>query len=72
MYCAVEYDINGCFRVLVNVIAALFGLFSLYLSLKPRDDNHPYGHGKIEFFSEAVEGILIMVAGVAILSKYML
>ena len=54
---------------LVNVIAALFGLFSLYLSLKPSDENHPYGHGKIEFFSEALEGILIMIAGIAILGK---
>ncbi|MFN5170959.1 MAG: cation diffusion facilitator family transporter [Cyclobacteriaceae bacterium] len=48
---------------IVNVVAGLFGLYSLTLSAKPRDADHPYGHGKIEFISAAVEGTLIIVAG---------
>src|SRR5688572_1780077 len=52
---------------IVNVVAGFFGLFSLYISAKPRDADHPYGHGKIEFVSSAVEGSMIFVAGVMII-----
>lgn len=48
---------------IVNVIAALIGVYSLFVSAKPKDNDHPYGHGKVEFLSAAVEGTLIMVAG---------
>lgn len=54
---------------IVNVIAALIGVYSLYISAKPKDENHPYGHGKAEFLSAAVEGTLIIVAGVLIIYK---
>jgi len=52
---------------IVNVVAGFFGLFSLYLSAKPKDQDHPYGHGKIEFISAAVEGTLISIAGIIII-----
>lgn len=52
---------------IVNVIAGLIGLYSLYIAAQPRDLNHPYGHGKAEFLSAAVEGILIGLAGIFIL-----
>ncbi|MFZ6013170.1 MAG: cation diffusion facilitator family transporter [Bacteroidota bacterium] len=52
---------------IVNVVAGFFGLYSLHLSAKPHDEDHPYGHGKIEFISAAVEGSLITVAGLMIL-----
>jgi cation diffusion facilitator family transporter len=51
---------------IVNVVAGIIGLYSLYVSAKPRDMDHPYGHGKAEFISAAVEGTLIMVAGFVI------
>lgn len=54
---------------IVNVIAALIGLYSLYVSAKPKDADHPYGHGKVEFLSAAVEGTLIMVAGIFVIYK---
>ena len=41
---------------IVNVVAGFIGLYSLYVSAKPRDIDHPYGHGKAEFLSAAVEG----------------
>jgi divalent metal cation (Fe/Co/Zn/Cd) transporter len=41
----------------------------LYISAKPRDINHPYGHGKAEFLSAAVEGTLILSAGAIIIYK---
>lgn len=54
---------------IVNVLASAFAFYSIYLSSQPRDVNHPYGHGKVEFFSMFVEGILIMIAGVLIGGK---
>jgi cation diffusion facilitator family transporter len=51
----------------VNVISAFIGLYSLRLSALPRDRNHPYGHGKVEFVSAGVEGALITLAGLAII-----
>ena len=51
----------------VNVIAGFISLYSLYIAAKPRDSNHPYGHGKAEFLSAAVEGSLIIVAGFVII-----
>jgi cation diffusion facilitator family transporter len=52
---------------IVNIVAGLVGLFSIILASRPRDANHPYGHGKAEFLSSAVEGTLIMLAGVFII-----
>jgi cation diffusion facilitator family transporter len=52
---------------IVNVIAGLIGVYSLYVSAKPKDYDHPYGHGKAEFISAAVEGTLITVAGLIII-----
>jgi cation diffusion facilitator family transporter len=52
---------------IVNVVAGGIGLYSLFIAAKPRDEEHPYGHGKAEFVSAAVEGTLIVAAGVLIL-----
>ena len=52
---------------IVNVVAGLIGVYSLYVSAKPRDYDHPYGHGKVEFISAAIEGTLITVAGFVII-----
>ncbi|HMV10592.1 MAG TPA: cation diffusion facilitator family transporter [Cyclobacteriaceae bacterium] len=69
----VAYFLTGSVAILtdalegiVNVVAGFFGLYSLYLSAKPRDEDHPYGHGKIEFVSAAVEGTMIVIAGIVI------
>lgn len=52
---------------IVNVAAGFIGLYSLYVAAKPRDKDHPYGHGKAEFISAAVEGTLIFSAGLLII-----
>ncbi len=54
---------------IVNVAAGFIGLYSLYVAAKPRDTDHPYGHGKAEFLSAAIEGTLIASAGAIILYK---
>jgi cation diffusion facilitator family transporter len=52
---------------IVNVVAGFIGLYSLYVAAKPRDIDHPYGHGKAEFISAAIEGTLVLSAGVLII-----
>ena len=52
---------------IVNVVAGFIGLYSLYVAAKPRDLDHPYGHGKAEYISAAVEGTLVLSAGMLIL-----
>ncbi len=54
---------------IVNVSAGFIGLYSLYVAGKPRDMDHPYGHGKAEFISAAIEGTMIGTAGALILYK---
>ncbi len=51
----------------VNVLAAAFGLGSIIFADRPADADHPYGHGKIEYFAQAFEGGLISLAGFLIL-----
>lgn len=52
---------------IVNIIAAFMGLYALYLAAKPKDREHPYGHGKAEFVTSGIEGALIIFAGVVII-----
>lgn len=51
----------------VNVVAGIISLYGLRISAMPRDENHPYGHGKAEFLSAAVEGTLMGIAGIVII-----
>lgn len=54
---------------IVNVLASSFAFYSIYLTTLPKDENHPYGHGKVEFFSAFLEGTLIGIAGIIIILK---
>lgn len=54
---------------IINIIAASFGLFSLVYASRPKDENHPYGHGKMEFFAVGFEGALICLAGLGMIYK---
>lgn len=51
---------------IVNVVAGTITLVSLIVAARPRDSNHPYGHGKAEFISAGIEGTLITLAGLLI------
>ncbi|RYU78759.1 cation diffusion facilitator family transporter [Hymenobacter persicinus] len=51
---------------IINVFTSGFAFYSIYLSSLPKDENHPYGHGKIEYLSIGFEGALILIAGVYI------
>ncbi|HEX5002093.1 MAG TPA: cation diffusion facilitator family transporter [Bacteroidia bacterium] len=54
---------------IVNVVAGSFALYSIYYASQPKDENHPYGHGKIEFLSAGFEGGLIFIAGLTIIAN---
>lgn len=59
--------LSDAMESIVNVVAALFALVSVIYAANPPDSEHPYGHGKIEFFAAGFEGSLIIVAGCAII-----
>lgn len=59
--------LSDAIESVINLVAALVGLWALKLSAKPADENHNFGHAKAEYFSAQVEGSLILVASVAII-----
>lgn len=59
--------LSDALESIVNVVAAAFAIGGLVFAGRPADRNHPYGHGKIEFFSAAFEGGLIAFAAVMII-----
>lgn len=59
--------LSDALESIVNVVAGAFALYSLVLSAKPRDREHPYGHGKVEFISAGIEGGLVIIAGAFII-----
>lgn len=51
----------------VHLFAVMFVVYGYYLSLKPADEDHHYGHERIEFLSVGAEGSIIIVAGITII-----
>jgi cation diffusion facilitator family transporter len=54
---------------LVNVVASLLAVWSVWMAHRPADRTHPYGHGKAEFVSAAIEGGLVLAAASAVAFK---
>ncbi len=61
--------LSDALESIINVFAGALTLFSLYYSSRPKDQDHPYGHGKIEYLSSGIEGGLILLPGIAIIIK---
>ena len=61
--------LSDALESIVNVVAGCFALYALILAAKPRDREHPYGHGKIEFISAGLEGGLVVIAGIVIIVR---
>ena len=59
--------LSDALESIVNIIAGALGLFGLVVAAKPRDLDHPYGHGKAEYLSSAAEGVFILLAGLYII-----
>lgn len=51
----------------VHLLAVSFVYYGLWLSNKPADEKHLYGHERVEFLSVGIEGVVIIIAGVMII-----
>ncbi len=54
---------------IINVVAAGLVVWALRFAAQPADDEHPWGHGKAEYFSAGVEGTLVVLASFAIVRE---
>lgn len=67
--------LSDAIESIINLLAAIMALAMLKISILPPDKNHEFGHGKAEYFSSLLEGILIIVAAAGIaytaLDRYM-
>lgn len=61
--------LSDALESVINVLAGGFALYSLFYAARPKDRNHPYGHGKIEYLSSGFEGGMILLAGLAMVAK---
>lgn len=50
----------------VNLSAGVIALLAIILAHRPADRSHSYGHGKVEYFSSGMEGVLICLAALGI------
>ena len=58
--------LSDALESIINVVAAGFALASIIIAAKRPDPTHPYGHGKVEYFSAGFEGALIVLAALGI------
>jgi cation diffusion facilitator family transporter len=58
--------LSDALESLVNLAGAVFALLMVTLAAQPPDEDHPYGHHKAEYFSSGFEGVMIVVAALAI------
>lgn len=59
--------LSDAIESVINIATSGFAIYAVWLSSLPRDREHPYGHGRVEYLAEAIEGVAICVAGLAIL-----
>jgi cation diffusion facilitator family transporter len=60
--------LSDALESLVNLAGAIFALMMVTVAAQPPDADHPYGHHKAEYFSSGFEGVLILVAALAIMA----
>lgn len=51
----------------VNLLAAMVAFWSLSVAAQPPDSEHPFGHGKAEYFSSGLESAFILMAAIGII-----
>jgi len=59
--------LSDAIESIVNVLTAIAALIAIRFAAQPADKGHPYGHHKAEYVSAVVEGVLIVIAALAIL-----
>ena len=58
--------LSDALESVVNLVAAIVAVIALSIASRPADSNHHYGHGKVEYFSAGIEGLMIFVAAMVI------
>ena len=61
--------LSDALEQVVNVVASVFAIYSLSTAHRPADEEHPYGHGKIEFLSAGFEGGMIVLAAIIMIGS---
>ncbi len=61
--------LSDALESIVNVVAACAALMAISIAHKPADEGHPFGHHKAEYFSAVLEGVLIVLAALLIISE---
>ncbi|HRF09860.1 MAG TPA: cation diffusion facilitator family transporter [Xanthobacteraceae bacterium] len=61
--------LSDAIESIVNVVTAIVALIAVRFAAQPADKDHPYGHHKAEYVSAVIEGVLIVIAAVAILRE---
>ena len=59
--------LSDAIESIVNVLTAIAALIAIRFAAQPADKDHPYGHHKAEYVSAVIEGVLIVIAALAIL-----
>ena len=59
--------LSDALESIVNIAASLLMFYAVYVSGMPADDEHHYGHQKIENISSMAEGFFILVAALFII-----
>lgn len=59
--------LSDALESIVNIAASLLMFYSVYVSGMPADEEHQYGHEKIENISSLIEGLLILTAALFII-----
>lgn len=58
--------LSDALETITNIVGTVFALGGIFYAIRPPDEGHPYGHGKIEYMSAVFEGGLISFAAVLI------
>ncbi|HMW60158.1 MAG TPA: cation diffusion facilitator family transporter [Leptospiraceae bacterium] len=61
--------LSDALESIINVAAASFAAYCIVQGARKADFDHPYGRGRLEYFSASLEGALILLAGVIILNE---
>lgn len=61
--------LSDALESVVNIVAAFIAYGAIAYAQKPADADHPFGHHKAEYFSAVIEGVLIVVAALAIVQQ---
>ncbi len=52
---------------IIHLAATGLAAYSLWYAARPSDANHPYGHGRIAYFSAGFEGALVLATACAVI-----